>query len=226
MSSSVDGIVKELRKFTTCDICDALIKINSSRVKHGGFLPGLTMWSPQRQEGETKIVGPAYTVKYVPLDDPRPKFPSHYIDSIPEGAVIFVSSPQTPNAVYGGLMSTRAIVNMAAGAVIGGRFRDLEEQRMQNFPVFARDIGTAPPYETVKIVAVNEPVKFQVDGREEIVEPGDYLMADLHGVVVLPASLAQQALPLMEKQAKVDSQVSAAMKVGMPFEEACEEFRG
>ncbi|KAJ5722523.1 ribonuclease E inhibitor RraA/Dimethylmenaquinone methyltransferase [Penicillium malachiteum] len=61
MSSQGDGIVEELRKYTTCDVSDALIKINSTRVQHGGFLPGLTMWSPQRQEGETKIVGPAYT---------------------------------------------------------------------------------------------------------------------------------------------------------------------
>ena len=35
------------------------------KVPHGGFLAGLTLWSPKRQEGATKIVGPAYTVKYV-----------------------------------------------------------------------------------------------------------------------------------------------------------------
>jgi regulator of RNase E activity RraA len=37
------------------------------------------MWSPHRQEGLTKIVGPAYTVQYAPKDDERPKWPSHYV---------------------------------------------------------------------------------------------------------------------------------------------------
>ena len=41
------------------------------------------MWSPQRQHGLTKIVGPAYTVQYVPLDDPRAKHPTHYVPSSP-----------------------------------------------------------------------------------------------------------------------------------------------
>ena len=60
----------------SCDVSDALCKL---KVPHGGFLPGLTMWSPQRQDGNTKIIGPAYTVQYAPLDDPRPKHPSHYV---------------------------------------------------------------------------------------------------------------------------------------------------
>jgi hypothetical protein len=37
------------------------------------------MWSPQRQDGDTKIVGPAYTVKYALLDDPAPKMAGHYV---------------------------------------------------------------------------------------------------------------------------------------------------
>lgn len=37
------------------------------------------MWSPGRRDGATKIIGPAYTVEYVPLDDPAPKHPTHYV---------------------------------------------------------------------------------------------------------------------------------------------------
>jgi len=51
------------------------------KFRNGGFLSGLTMWSPQRQDGPTKIIGPAYTVKYVPVDDPEPKYPTHYVRS-------------------------------------------------------------------------------------------------------------------------------------------------
>lgn len=64
--------------WSSCDVADALLKL---KVPHGGFLADLTMWSPQRQDGPTKIVGPAYTVKYVRKNyenEPRPA--GHYVD--------------------------------------------------------------------------------------------------------------------------------------------------
>ncbi|KAK0668337.1 ribonuclease E inhibitor RraA/Dimethylmenaquinone methyltransferase [Cercophora samala] len=218
-----DPIVKALQEFTTCDVSDALIKL---KYRNGGFLSGLTMWSPQRQDGDTKIVGPAYTVQYVPLDDPRPKHPSHYIDSVPAGAVIFVSCPpKTPNAVYGGLMSTRAKASGAVGSVIDGRFRDLQEQRGLGFPIFARDVGTAPPAELLKVAAVNVPVKLQTDEQDMTIRPGDYLIGDVNGVVVLPKELAEQAIPLMKKQVEADEKMAVEIAKGMSFSEASKMFR-
>lgn len=76
--STSDSIVKSLREYTSCDISDALVKL---KYPHGGFLPGLSLFSPERQSGDTKIVGRAYTVKYVPNDDPTPKHSSHYVRS-------------------------------------------------------------------------------------------------------------------------------------------------
>ncbi|KAL1842939.1 hypothetical protein VTK73DRAFT_2967 [Phialemonium thermophilum] len=221
--ASSDPIVQALQQYTTCDVSDALCKL---KYRNGGFLSGLTLWSPRRQEGPTKIVGPAYTVKYAPLDDPAPKHPTHYIDSVPEGAVVFVSCPpKTPVAVYGGLMSARAQASKAVGSVIDGRFRDLQEQRDLDYPVFARDVGTAPPYELVKVVAVDVPVRLQTDEQDMTVRPGDYIVGDLNGVVVLPRELAAQALPLMEKQVAADAQMAEAIKKGMPFSEASKKFR-
>ncbi|KAH8178377.1 hypothetical protein LIA77_03459 [Sarocladium implicatum] len=63
---------------SSCDVSDGLVKLGKLQ---GGFLPGLTMWSPKRQEGSTKIVGPAYTVKYVAADYEAAKHPSHYVRS-------------------------------------------------------------------------------------------------------------------------------------------------
>ncbi|KAL2815049.1 ribonuclease E inhibitor RraA/Dimethylmenaquinone methyltransferase [Aspergillus cavernicola] len=222
MAASQDPIISALQDYTTCDVSDALCKLN---YPHGGFLPGLTLWSPERQQGATKIIGPAYTVKYAPVDDSAPKHPSHYIDSVPQGAVIFVSSPKTPNAVYGGLMSTRAQASRAAGTVVDGRFRDLQEQRALNYPVFARDVGTAPPYGAVKVVGVNVPVKLQSVEQDITINPGDYLIGDLNGVVVLPKAQADKVLPLMAKQAEADAKMAVAIKEGMAFTEASQKFR-
>ncbi|KAI5867746.1 RraA-like protein [Durotheca rogersii] len=229
MASRGAAIVQELQKFTTCDVSDALCKLGRRR---GGFLPGLTMWSPQRQDGPTRIVGPAYTVKYVPLDDPAPKHPTHYIDSVPAGAVVFISCPpRTANAVYGGLMSARARARGAVGSVVDGRFRDLHEQRELNYPIFARDVGTAPPGPVLKVSAVDVPVKLQqgdadADADDIEVRPGDYLIGDVNGVVVLPAELAEPALPLMRRQVEADDRMAAAIRDGMSFVEASAKFRG
>ncbi|KAB5550026.1 ribonuclease E inhibitor RraA/Dimethylmenaquinone methyltransferase [Coniochaeta sp. 2T2.1] len=222
-TSPSDPIVEALKEYTTCDVSDALCKL---KFPNGGFLSGLTMWSPQRQDGPTKIVGPAYTVKYQPKDDPVPKYTTHYIDSVPEGAVVFVSCPpKTPNACYGGLMSKRAIASKAVGSVIDGRFRDLQEQRDLDYPIFARDVGTAPPQEILKVTAVNVPVKLQTDEQDIIINPGDYLIGDLNGVVVLPRELAEKALPLMAAQVAADSKMAVEIEKGMPFSEASKRFR-
>ncbi|KAI0125265.1 ribonuclease E inhibitor RraA/Dimethylmenaquinone methyltransferase [Xylariales sp. AK1849] len=223
MASSPESIVKALQDYTTCDVSDALIKL---KYRNGGFLSGLTMWSPQRQGGSTKVVGPVYTVKYVPLDDPAPKHPTHYIDAVPAGAVVFVSCPpRIPNAVYGGLMSTRAQALGAVGSVIDGRFRDVQEQRGLGYPVFARDVGTAPPAELVKVVGVNVPVKLQTDEQDMEIRPGDYIIGDVNGVVVLPVELADQALPLMRKQVEADEKMAVEIAKGMSFSEATKKFR-
>nr|POE90357.1 protein dlpa [Quercus suber] len=58
------------------------------------------------------------------------------IDTVPQKSVIFVSSPRgIPSAVYGGLMTHRAKASNAAGTVVDGKFRDLDEQRALNWPV-------------------------------------------------------------------------------------------
>jgi regulator of RNase E activity RraA len=207
------------------------------------------MWSPQRQDGETKIVGPAYTVKYALLSDPSPKVSGHYvctvlhshprllslsnteiqIDTVPPNSVIFVSTPAIPNAVYGGLMSTRAQHLGAAGTVVDGRFRDVAEHRALGYPVFARETGTAPPAELVKVVGVDVPVELQAPGDSQpgmVVRPGDYLMGDLNGVVVLPREMAADALELMRKGVAADEKMAEAIKDGMGFVEASKKFRG
>jgi regulator of RNase E activity RraA len=136
---------------TVSKVADGLSKLNHPA---GGFLEGLTMYSPAFQAGPTKIIGRVFTVKFVPkADKDAKKMNGNYvntdgfiddlevltdlqIDQIPRGAVVFISQPPPHvNAVYGGLMSLRAQALGAAGVVIDGRLRDLQEHRDLGFPV-------------------------------------------------------------------------------------------
>lgn len=223
-SAAPDPIVEQLGRYTTCDVSNALVKLGHPG---GGFLPGLTLWSPERQAGDTRVAGPAYTVRYAPLSDPAPpQPPPHYADAVPAGAVVFVSCPAgTPNAVYGGLTAARARARGAAGAVVDGRLRDLQEQREMGFPVFGRGVGTAPPQALLKVVGVGVPVRLASGEADVEVRPGDYLVGDLNGVVVLPRELAEEALPLMKKSVEADDRMMVEIKKGMGFEEASKKFR-
>lgn len=58
-------------------VADGLSKLKHP---HGGFLDGLTMYSPVFQSGPTKIVGEAFTVKFVPKSDTEsPKVQGNYV---------------------------------------------------------------------------------------------------------------------------------------------------
>ena len=64
------------------------MRCSSSVCVSAAFLAGPTMWSPRRQEGDTKIIGRAYTVQYALLDDPAPKVPNHYVSQ--EASVVLL----------------------------------------------------------------------------------------------------------------------------------------
>lgn len=86
-------------------------------------------------------------------------------------------------------------------------------------------MGTAPPQELLKVTGVNVPVKLQTDEQDIKINPGDYLIGDINGVVVLPRELAEKAIPLMAKQVEADSKMAVEIEKGMTFAEASKKFR-
>ena len=86
-------------------------------------------------------------------------------------------------------------------------------------------MGTTPPGPLFKVVAVDTPVRFISDGQDMTINPGDYLIGDVNGVVVLPQHLAEQALPRMAKQVEADSKMAVEIQKGMTFTEASKQFR-
>lgn len=221
---STDPILTKLKTIATCDLSTALTKLSHP---NGGFLPNLTLLSPHHQSGTTHIAGPAYPVLYAPLSDPRPKHPTHYIDTVPAGAVLLITAPvNVSNAVYGGLMTARAQARGAVGTVVDARVRDLAEHREMEFPVFAKGVGTAPPGPVLKVVGVGVEVEVSEGEKGGVrVRPGDYLVGDLNGVVVVPKELSEKAIELAEEIAEMDGKVMEAVKGGMGFEEASAKFR-
>ncbi|KAH9985277.1 RraA-like protein [Xylariaceae sp. FL0662B] len=225
MASRTASIVKQLGKWSSCDVADGLSKLGHV---HGGFLEGLTMYSPQSQSGPTKIVGPAMTVKFASKSEKdAPKLKGNYIDQIPSGAVVFISQPAPHiNACYGGLMSLRAKTLGASGVIIDGRLRDLQEHRDLEFPLFARSVGTTAGGAVCFPSEIDVPVELQSSIQRATIHPGDFVIADLNGVVILPSDLAEKVLAIIPASAAADEKCAEAIKGGMTVQEAFATYRG
>lgn len=72
---------------------------------------------------------------------------------------------------------------------------------------------------------INTPVQLQCEDQAAIIHPGDYLIADLNGVVLLPKDLAQRAIELLASQVEADERVAEDLKRGRAFSEAAKEHR-
>lgn len=123
-------------------------------------------------------------------------------------------------------MSTRAHHLGAAGTIVDGRLRDLQEHRDLNFPVFAKDVGTTAPAEVARVSEVNSgPVRFNSEDQDSYIYPGDILIADLNGVVCVPQQLAEQAVDLIASQVQADEKVAEDIRNGVPVGESMKKHR-
>jgi regulator of RNase E activity RraA len=134
---------------------------------------------------DKKVIGPAVTILEGPTAESLP--PKHALDAIdesPAGSVIVIAINGEANvAVWGGLMTAGAEVNGHAGAILDGGVRDVTEiRRDSGFQVFARSVSPATTVSRFKTLASNVPV---VCGGVTV-NPGDLIVADLDGVVVVP----------------------------------------
>lgn len=238
----------KLAKFTPCDVSDALVHYG---IKDGGFIPNLLQRSPIGNSANSTVVGKAYTVLYAPKSDPRPAVKESYIDQIPKNSVLVIgltmqqqitSAPfvTVNNALYGGLMSTRAKFREAAGSVILGRIRDLAEHKDLGYPVWSYGLGTTAPGPIVKVIGINVPIEVKVaslDGEHDVItiHPEDYIIADQNGVVRLPVNHKtgveseldlDKVLLYIPKRVDADTHVSEDIKQGKPAAEAQKFWRG
>jgi len=176
-------VIRAFRSITTASVADALWALGISGHMSHEIKPFM----------KVKIVGPAVTVREEPTDERVP--PSHaleLIDHSAPGSVIVIAIDGFKDvAIWGGLMTAGAVVNGLEGAVLDGGVRDVEEiERDFGFPVFSRSICPATTVGRFKTVAANVPVT--VGGVT--VNPGDLIVGDRDGVIVVPTAQVEAVL--------------------------------
>lgn len=144
------------------------------------------------------MVGEAYTVRYIPArEDLNPitvfQDRSHpqrrAIEDCPAGAVLVMDSRKDPRAASaGGILVTRLMKRGVAGIVTDGGFRDSAEIAGLDIPAFHQRPSAPTNITLHHAIDVNVPIGC----GDAPVFPGDVIVGDADGVIVIPAHLADE----------------------------------
>jgi regulator of RNase E activity RraA len=110
------------------------------------------------------------------------------LDGLKPGEVYIATGGSPRYALWGGLMSTRATALGAVGAVIDGFHRDTREIKQLGFPVFSAGSYAQDQRVRGRVIDFNCPIEFPNAVR---VEPGDIVVGDIDGVVIIPKAHAE-----------------------------------
>jgi regulator of RNase E activity RraA len=190
-------VVQGLGEFDTPDVSDLMNRLYTMvPAIHNVTDPGL------------KILGPACTVKVYPGDN---LMVHKSLDVAQPGDVVVVdTSSSSLTAVLGDLVSTKARHRGIAGFVVDGLIRDLPEIRaLGDFPVFARGVTPIGPLHR----GPGE-VNHAISAGGIVVKPGDIIVGDLNGVVVVPRESADDLLSRLRERSAREAEYKEAVARG------------
>ncbi|MCC6779686.1 MAG: ribonuclease activity regulator RraA, partial [Hyphomicrobiales bacterium] len=157
------------------------------------------------------MVGEAFTLRYIPAREDLnaltvfqdPKHPQRdAVERCPPGAVMVIDSRKDARAASAGsILITRLMVRGVAGVVTDGGFRDSPELQAMPFPVYHQRPSAPTNLTLHQAIDIDVPI-----GCGDVaVFPGDVVVGDQEGVVVIPAHLADEvALEAVEMTAFED----------------------
>ena len=160
-----------------------------------------------------KVVGKAFTMRCESLDEPAEKPYAHLLEAyedIGEGDVIVLHCADRVSAMWGELLSTAAKVKGATGAVMDGVTRDVEQTLEVGFPVFSTGFSPLDSSGRQEVAAHGETIECGL----ATVSPGDWIVGDIMGVIVIPAHLAKRAVELAEAKDTGESTVRSELLRG------------
>lgn len=181
---------EKLKTVSTATLCTALFK----RGFRNQFIQDVRPLNP----GLPNMVGEAFTLRYIPAredlnpitvfqDRAHPQRKA--VEECPPGAVFVIDSRKDARAASAGsILISRLMVRGVAGCVTDGGFRDSPELAKLPFPTYHHR-PAAPTNLTIhQALDINVPI-----GCGDVpVWPGDVVVGDAEGVVVIPAHLADE----------------------------------
>lgn len=207
-----EAVIQRLKTCSTATISTQLFK----RGLRNTFIQGV----PRLSLDAPVMVGFAYTLRYIPAredldhigvfeDWGHPQ--RRAVEEIPPGAVLVMDCRGDASAASAGsILVTRMMVRGAAGVVTDGGLRDSPTIARLPMPVYCK--APSPPTNLIKHHAVD--IDVPIACGEVPVFPGDVLIGDAEGVVVIPRHLAEEVAADAAEQERQERFIMREVKSG------------
>ena len=207
----MEKIVEQFHTIDTSTISDALDKNGLT-----GQCLGIKSFNPG-----WKIAGRAFTVKYGPVDIVKGTV-GDFIDDVPEGGVVVLDNQgRLDCTVWGDILTSVAKRRGIAGTVIDGVCRDTNRSLELDYPIFSSGRYMRTGKDRVQVDGVN----CHVNIATVRVRPGDIVVGDADGVVVIPQEFEEKVLATALEIEAAEEKIRSATEQGMRLDEARKQFK-
>ncbi len=213
----INEMVERYEKIYTAAIND----IFQSRGMHNQWL-GPDIKCITKELGRDVVAGFAFTVQWIhdPLPDERDKPAAKMVESYPAYSLIVVDTgADQVSGFWGELATTVCIRNGVRGAVINGGAKDTGFVKKMGFPIFCRFSSPVDGFYRSRLHAWQVPIWF--NGVR--INPGDFLVGDSDGVLVIPQEIAEEVLLEAERIGELETLTRGMLKDGVSAVEASEK---
>ena len=142
------------------------------------------------------------------------------LDDLKKNEVYICTGASPTYALWGELMSTRAIKLGAAGAVVDGYSRDTKGILDLNFPTFSYGCYAQDQAPRGKVIDFRVPL--EIKGVK--INPGDIVLGDVDGVCIVPREIEEEVFKLAIEKARGEKMVQKKIEEGMSAKEAFEKY--
>ncbi|MDR9809896.1 ribonuclease activity regulator RraA [Rhizobium hidalgonense] len=213
MALSTEAIAT-LKTVSTATLTTVLLKKGLRNV----WIRGATPLKP----GQPRIVGPAFTLRFVPAREDlatpaswaSPISTRAAIEAMPEGCVAVVDAMGVTDAgIFGDILCARMQKRGVAALVTDGVVRDLAGVLDTDLPVWCRGVAAPPSVAGLTFVAWQQPI-----GCGGVaVFPDDIIVVDQDGAVLIPAGLLDAVLAEAPEQERMEAWIMTRIDEGTPL---------
>jgi regulator of RNase E activity RraA len=202
--------IRALKSVSTNSLAAVLLKKGVRNV----WVRGPRPLNPSQE----RVVGPAFTLRFIPSRDDvqNAKVTRDAVESMPEGSIVIADARgKTDVGTFGDIVVTRIAKRGIAGIVTDGAVRDSAGLLATGLPIWSNGLSAPPPVAGHILAGWQEPISC----GGVAVFPGDIVVADAEGVVIVPARLAEEAAQLGAAQERQDEEQLAAVRAGATLDQ-------
>ena len=210
MTIPLSELIERFEKLTSPDVYDILDQMGYPNQALSANIRAL--------DPAMRVAGPAYTVQGRTYRAESPAGVSSYQmfrEITPSSILMMAMDGHTVSGPWGENSAISAKMRGARGAVLDGATRDANAIVALGFPTFTRLVTPVFSQGRYEIVSFGEPIEMQGQVESKVrINPGDFVIADRDGVVIVPQSILEPVLLATERLEEIEHDIRAALLTG------------